>query len=663
MLFGAAYYPEHWPESRWQQDADMMAAAGFNTVRMAEFAWHKMEPQEGEFDFSWLDRAIELLASRGIKSMLGTPTSAAPKWLVDKYPDTLMWDLKGHPRGFGSRRYYCYNSESYRKRTEAIVTAMAGHYGGNPNVIGWQIDNEFGCGDTTRCFCPSCRRAFVQWLKARYGSVEAVNKQWGTIFSSQCYNSWDEVELPTYTALGHHNPSLVLDFYRFSSDSAVSYQQFQLDILRRLAPGVPHTTNFMGDFGQIDYYNLAKNLDIVAMDIYPVMARGDNPPPQNAALYHDITRGLKQKNYWITEHQSGTPGAFVLQQTPWPGDLRRWTHQSVAHGADGILYFRWRTIPFSVEEYWHGILGHDGGPNRRYEEVKTVGRELMQLLDVLEGSTIRTDVAMIRSYDAEWTFDIQPHTKGYHYLTHFDAYYRYFYDRHIPVDVVSPDADLSCYRLVLAPNLIMATDGQAERLQRYVREGGTLVLDYRAGVKHTNNQMVQLVPPGCYTDLLGIRVTDYGAIDTREQVAVCHDGSGTEGRALWWYEVLEATTAKPLARYAGRYFDGCPMATENRFGHGMAFYLASQPDAGLMDRLMDRAIAVSGVQPLLDCPPEVEVARRMKDGREMLHVINHSRQAQPVNLAGAYKDLLSGKELSGSVEIAANDVMVIIPVG
>ena len=658
MLFGAAYYPEHWPESRWERDAEMMERAGFNVVRMAEFAWHRMEPREGEFDFSWLDRAIGTLARHGIRVMLGTPTSASPKWLVDKYPDTLMWDLKGHPRGFGSRRYYCYNSDAYRIRTEAIVTAMAEHYAGNPNVLGWQIDNELGCGDTARCFCPACRLKFIDWLKARYGSVDEVNRQWGTVFSSQSYNCWEEVSLPTYTALGHHNPSLVLDFYRFSSDSVVSYQQFQYDILKKHFPDIPVTTNFMGDFGLIDYYNLARGLDLVALDIYPVMTRGNNPAPQNAAMYHDITRGLKRMNYWITEHQSGTPGAFTLQKTPWPGDLRRWTWQSVAHGADAILYFRWRTITFSVEEYWHGILNHDGGENRRYAEVKAVGDEFKRLSAVLEGSQIKADVAILKSYDAEWTFDIQPHVRGYNYLGHMDAYYRYFHERHIPVDIASPDQDLSGYRLVIAPNLIMTDGVQSERLHDYVRGGGMLIMDYRAGVKHMNNRMVEEVPPCAYADLLGVRVTDYGVIDRGEDIPVKLK-DGQTGRALWWYDVLELSTAAPLAEYAGSYFTGSPMATENRYGSGTAWYLASEPEPALMDNLLDGACSIAGVSPLLDCPAAVEVARRGKDGVELLFVINHSREAQPIRLAGAYRDLLRGKELNGTAEIAANDVMVL----
>ncbi len=658
MLFGAAYYPEHWPEARWHTDADMMAQAGFNTVRMAEFAWHKMEPREGAFDFSWLDRAIDVLARRGIKAMLGTPTSAAPKWLVDKYPDTLMWDLKGHPRGFGSRRYYCYNSESYRERTAAIVTAMAEHYRGNANVIGWQIDNEFGCGDTTRCFCPNCRRKFIDWLTERYGTIEEVNRQWGTVFSSQSYNSWEEVELPTYTALGHHNPSLLLDFYRFSSDSAVAYQQFQYHILKTYFPDVPVTTNFMGDFGQIDYYDMAANLDIVALDIYPIMTRGNNPAPQNAAMYHDITRGLKRSNYWITEHQSGTPGAFTLHKTPWPGDLRRWTWQSVAHGADGILYFRWRTIPFSVEEYWHGILNHDGGANRRYAEVMAVGAEFQRLAEALADSRVKADVAIIRSYDVEWTFDIQPHIQDYNYLHHVDAYYRYFHERHIPVDMASPDQDLSGYKLVVAPNLIMADEQQSQRLHRYVRGGGVLVLDYRAGVKLMNNQMVQSVPPCCFAGLTGIRISDYGVIGKDESIGV-KLADGGEGRALWWYDVIQPTTAAVLATYAASYFEGSPMATENRYGQGLAFYFASEPDPVLMDKLMDRACAAGDVAPLLGCPADVEVARRIKDGTELLFVINHSRQAHSVKLVKTYRDLLSGNLLSGAVDLAANDVMVL----
>ena len=316
MLFGAAYYPEHWPEERWKKDAGMMKEAGFNVVRMAEFAWHTLQPTENEFDFGWLDRAVDIMGKHGIKSILGTPTAAPPKWLADRCPGIHMVDDRGHVRGFGSRRYYCFNNKQYHEHTKTIVSKMAEHYFGNENITGWQIDNELGGMNTTRCYCENCRKEFIIWLKERYETIQGLNEQWGTIFSGQCFNSWDEVILPRLTAMGGHNPSLLLDFDRFSSDCAIRYLQLQADILREKAPGQMITTNTITFFNDIDYYRMFENLDLVSVDIYPNISEEETISPMMPALSHDITRGIKNRNYIVSEHQSGAPMGHVLHRGP-----------------------------------------------------------------------------------------------------------------------------------------------------------------------------------------------------------------------------------------------------------------------------------------------------------------------------------------------------------
>ena len=404
MYFGADYYPEHWPKERWAEDAKLMKEASINVVRVAEFAWAKLEPMEDNYDFSWLDEAIETLVNEGIEAVMGTPTATPPKWLMDKYPEIYMKDKFGQIRGFGSRRHHCYNSPVYHEYSSRIVAKMAEHYRQNPNVVAWQIDNEFGCQDTGQCYCEDCLAAFKEWLKNKYGTIEAVNVAWGTVFWSQNYQGWDEMILPGYTVCDEsdnnfhgHNPGMLLDFYRFSSDSVVNYQKLQIDEIRKVADQ-PITHNMMGHFPEIDYFDLGEDLDFVCWDNYPKNQWGISDY-RNIAMAHDLMRGVKDKNFWVMEQQSGPCGWSVLGDTPEPGQLRLWTYQAIAHGAEAIVYFRWRTCTFGAEEYWYGILDHDGIPRRRYQEIKQTGKELQALSDWIIDSKVVSHVALIKSYD------------------------------------------------------------------------------------------------------------------------------------------------------------------------------------------------------------------------------------------------------------------------
>ncbi|QHW31107.1 beta-galactosidase [Paenibacillus rhizovicinus] len=517
ILFGACYYPEHWPEERWPKDARLMREAHINIVRMAEFAWMRLEPREGEYDFSWLDKAVDLMQANGIRVMLGTPTAAPPKWLVDQYPDIYQRDLFGRAKGFGTRRHYCYDNVNYQRYVRRIVTAMAEHYKDHPNVVAWQIDNEFGVADTTRGYNDETLAGFQQWLEARYGTIDALNEAWGTIFSSQTFQSWEQVHLPAYSTHQLHNPSLKLDYYRYCSESIRGFQKLQVDIIRGIAPHQPISTNEMGEFNEIDYYDLSADLDFVSLDVYP------NFPPDNRitsaypALHFDISRGAKMRNFWVTELQSGTPGGNVLKRTPKPGELRRWTFQALAHGADALIYFRWRTLTFALEEFWHGILQHHGEPGRKYAEVRQTGEELARIGSLLAGTVNRPDVAIVRCYDNDWVFDIQPQMEGYSYLQHLKAYYRFFHEHSIETDLISPNADFSRYKLVVLPNLMMSNEHVQEKIYAYVRSGGRVVMDYRAGAKHWDNRMLATKLPGPYKELLGIEIEDYGVLMAGEE--------------------------------------------------------------------------------------------------------------------------------------------------
>jgi beta-galactosidase len=480
--FGVDYYPEHWPEERWATDARLMRDAGINTVRLAEFAWSKLEPQDGIFDFDWLDRAIAVLAEHGIDIIIGTPTASPPAWLMAKHPDAFLVDENGRQRTYGNRREYCPTNEAYLHHSLRVVRAMAQRYAARDEVFAWQIDNEFG----DRCFCSSCAAAFRKWLEGKYGTLDAVNSAWGTIFWSHTYSHWDQIPVPI-TAGGAPNPGLALDYRRFCSDSYVRFQKLQIDVIRAACTEAVITHNMMGfGYDKIDYFDLAQDLDVVSWDNYQrnqfhgLQADADW---SGSALSNDAMRGLKRKNFWVMEQQAGPAGWDIVGVTPRPGELRLWAYQAVAHGADAILFFRWRTPRWGTEEYWHGVLDHHGEPGRRYEEIQKMGRELARIGDEILGSAPKADVAILSSYDSRFAFQIQGHNPRFSYEQCIASWYRALHRRHLAVDIVCPKDELAEYKLVIAPALHVITEDLAKHLGEYVKSGGTLVVTARSGVK------------------------------------------------------------------------------------------------------------------------------------------------------------------------------------
>lgn len=663
MYFGACYYPEHWPEERWETDVRLMKEAGFNVVRIGEFAWNKIERTEGAFTFEWLDRIVGMLGRSGIRTILGTPTASPPKWIMDRHPDLYKRDIYGHARGFGTRMHYCFNHAAYHEHVRRIVGAMVERYRDHADVIGWQIDNEFGCVDTTWCYCDLCRAAFQGWLRETYGTIDALNEHWGTVVWNNMYNSFEEIETPKLSVYQLHNPGMQLDFRRFSSDAVRKFQQIQIDVIRAAAPTQRITHNMMGTFNEIDYYRLAAPLDVAGLDIYPNFPHDEPINPFAPALHHDVTRGLKGgAGYWVLEHQSGTPGANILKETPKPGELRRWTYQSVARGADAIIYFRWRTALFGAEQYWHGILQHSGVPGRKYEETKRVGAELAKLGPLLDGSVVRNEAAIVRCYENDWVFCIQPLQPGNSYLRQVRSYHRYFAETGIGVDVVSPDADFSAYKLLVLPHLAL-TDGRlVERVYRFVEEGGIALLDFRAGSKRSDNRMRDDVLPGPFRDLLGIAIDDYGIIPNGETRGVTFRAGGERCEASVWYDAIEPTdtATETIALYASDYFAGTPAITARRHGEGTAYYAGTALDRSGVALLLDRLCGEAGVRPEWSAGhPLVETAVRVRsDGGRIRFAINHAPDAVTIRLPSGSVDLIAGERLPDAVALAPNDVLV-----
>ncbi len=661
FYFGVDYYPEHWPEERWPIDARLMAEAGFNVVRLAEFAWSNMEPSDGQFDFDWLDRAIDILQSQGIRVVLGTPTASPPPWLMSKSPQLFRVREDGIRVTFGNRREYCPNNSLYHEYTQRIVTKMAEHYGNHPAVIGWQIDNEFG----DRCYCSTCAEKFQTWLRSRYEALDELNHKWGTVFWSHVYNDWSEIPLPLTTG-GSPNPGLALDFYRFCSDSYVAYQQTQIDILRTKCSNHFITHNLMGfKYDRLNYFDLARNLDFVAWDIYPRMqwTMETGVDPSSNALNHDTMRGLKSKNIWVMEQQAGPGGWEIISVNPRPGELRLWAYQSIAHGADAIVFFRWRTARFGTEQYWHGLLDHDASPSRRYEEIKRMGAEIKEVGDQILGSQVRSSVAMMLSYESRFAFQIQPNNPRFSYPEHFHQIYRAFHQQHVSIDIVAPNADLSAYKLIIAPALHLISDATAENLKRYVQAGGMLVVTQRTGVKDESNTVVNQRLPGLLAEVCGVEVEEYDSLSSHMQnnlefmIPELTDSACVPVGVLC--DILKPTTATVVARYTQDYYAGKPAITTNHFGMGRAIYIGAVGNAQLYDLVAKWLLDGAGLQDTFSTPSGVEVTKRTHKNKMLHFILNHNDALQTIHLETSYMNLLDGKQLQGDVQLDPFDVLIL----
>jgi beta-galactosidase len=660
FTFGVDYYPEQWPEERWAEDARLMAEAGVNVVRLAEFAWGFLEPSPGSFDFDWLDRAIEILHPHGIRVVLGTPTASAPPWVMTMLPDAYKVNEHGHRLTYGNRCEFCPSHAGYRERGLLITRALADHYAEHPAVIGWQIDNELN----GRCYCSTCQINFQHWLKNRYGTLKALNAAWGTAFWSHVYTEWSQIPVPLETG-GVPNPGLDLDFRRFMSDTFACFQQEQVDILRQTCPTRFITHNFMGfGFDQINYFDLAKSLDFVSWDNYPLtgwhLAR--EADPAYLALGHDTTRGFKGKPFWVMEQQSGSGGWQTVGVTPRPGEMRLWTYQAIAHGADAIVYFRWRTARFGTEQYWHGVLDHHGKPGRRYEELKAIGAELKLAGDRFIGAENRNRVAMILSYDTRWAFQNQPNHKDFNYSAFFTSYYKALHSRNIGVDIVPPNADLSRYRLVIAPALYVLPQETADHLRSFVQNGGMLITTARTGVKDESNAVVNSFLPGLLADVCGVEVDEYDVqpSDLTVPLELALPGRTTQSaRARLWFDVLRTTTSQAIGTYQGEYFSGHPAITLNHFGEGQALYVGTLGEDALHDSLVDWALGAMDIHGILPAPAGVEVVERWQGEQRLLFLLNHTRESKDVAIDGPYTDLIPGTSVKETVSLHPYGVSVL----
>jgi beta-galactosidase len=669
MYYGVSYYPEQKSARELQYDLNMIIESGINTVRMGEFAWCKFEPREGEYHFEWLDEAIEILGKAGVKTIVCTPTACPPAWMIDQHPDILYVDNRGVQRPFGGRRHYCYNNETYRGYCAAITEKLAQHYGENPYVAGFQIDNELAQEVTGRCTCPTCREKFRGWLQTKYHTIEELNERSGGIFWSQDYTSFSQINPPVNSIevnaiqqinAFYENPTIRLDFERFSSDSMIDFQNVQTALLRKYSC-YPVTTNATGlATNSIDYYRSTKELDCYGFDYYPGLrdAAVDSFP-------YAFARGVKGgKPFWVMEFVSGgghrLSGSGRLQ--PNPGALKQAAIQAFAHGADMMLHFQYRSFPMGAEQLNYAIVDLDGLPRRRYYEMKDTAKTLKEL-EPLAAAAFHNEIAILVDYDTHWALRIKPvNDPEFSYLDYCGKLFHGFREEGMNADVISYQEDFSRYRIIVLPAGFILPVAMRDKLKSFVQKGGILISTFLSSVKNEDNIGYTETLPAGLTELFGISVEEVEPVfqmnhtrlklQQEELIIETEDGL--------WSELL-AGKADMIGVYEEDYKKGSGVISEHNYGEGRAYYIGTDLDRNALRMLLSNIALKAGVKRnSVRGTEKLDIVRRRLDGKSVYFVFNFNLDEQQLSLPEKTMDYITGQDVGGIQTIERNGFMVLM---
>ncbi len=664
MTAGVCYYPEHWPKEMWRDDLRRIREAGISVIRIAEFAWTIFEPVEGTFSFDFFDEFLAVAEEEGIKVIFGTPSATPPAWLTEKYPEVLNARKDGVLLRHGGRRHYNYNSPVYRKLTARIVEQLVRHYGQHPCLVGWQIDNELNC-ETSEFYSEADHAAFRSFLKEKYGTLNALNAAWGTVFWSETYTDWEQLHCPRPVINNGDNPHLMLDYRRFVSASCLSFAGMQAEIIRKYKkPGDFITTN--GLFGDMDNHKLQQDsLDIYTYDSYPNFAFEIDRDPKHSKDLNDRkwTRNLTETrsvcpHFGIMEQQSGGGGwtSRMEMPAPRPGQLTLWAMQSVAQGADFISFFRWRTCAFGTEMYWHGILDYDGRDNRKLAEVKDFISK-MKTLDPVCGAENAAGFALLKDYDN--IFDSE--TDIWHRRIASASEKEIFAAselNHTPYNIVymkeeTELAELAAYKVLVYPHPFIMSEKRAEVLKQYVANGGTLIVGCRSGLKDMNGKCVMLPQPGLLQELTGTDVRDFTYTSPNEDDIYAVWDGGKIMTPVFNDVLTPLPGTEVLAAYGNGYYKGEAALTRHAYGKGQVLHLGSTFTREGFARILDYAGVLEPFRGIVTAPEDVEVVLREKDGQRFLFVLNFMAEERTITLLRSGTLLYTGGTVQGEVTLPA----------
>lgn len=638
LELGVCYYPEQWNPSQWRDDAARMADMGLDWVRIAEFTWGLIEPVRGQFHWDWLDQVIEILGQVGLRVMMSTPTAAPPKWLIDEYPEILPVGPDGRVRGFGSRRHYCFSSEVYLAEAQRIATEYARRYGQNSYVHAWQIDNEYSDHDTVLSYSDAARTGFRRWLEDRYGAIDALNDAWGTVFWGSLYSQFGQIELPN-GLVASPNPAHALDFARYSSERVRLFNKTQVDVLRKYAPGRDITHNFMAGSFEFDHHAVAADLDIIGFDSYPLgnllgSTLSDEEKrrylrtgaPDYQGFHCDLYRSQGRGRMWVLEQQPGPVDWADKNPSPAEGMVRLWTWAAYAHGAQAVMFFRWRQAKSAQEQYHTAILRSDGSLDKAAVELAQIVKDRATLPPERRA---KARVAMLLDYTSIWAADILPHDKDFPNAQIFREWYTAIRGFGVDLDFVGPEDELSGYALILLPQSMIVTADLADKLDA---SGAKILIGARSGSKTSGMNTPSNLAPGELAKLTGIRVTRVESLPSLAQEAVILlDGQQFEFTG--WREIVE-TKEHVLARFKSAYCDASPAVIRS----DRTTYLAMVPRNELLQAIVGEVLNWAGIN-ATPCDPDLRITQR----GSTYYAFNFSDVSKPLPV-GLARQILLGSD-------------------
>ena len=637
--------------------------AGINLLTLPVFSWAKLEPDEGVYDFGWLDRIIDKIWENGIYVCLATPTTAQPAWLSTRYPEVLPVDIQGRKRTHGMRVFFCVNSLKYRERAAAVAEEMAKRYAHHPALAMWHVSNEYG----TYCYCPTCQAKFRLWLRRRYGTIEELNKRWHTSFWGRILTSFEEVTLPTELNDDYRfNPAIQLDYMRFVTDSTIECFQNEYDVLKKYNPEIPIQTNMSGFIKKLDQFAMTKHLDIVGWDNYP----WPTDPAYFIAMKHDIMRGLKGgQSYVLTEQSPNQQNWQPYNKLKRPGEVRLLSYQAMAHGADTCLFFQMRQSIAGQEKFHGAVITHAGHNNTRvFRETAALGAELEKIGQAFLEGRVKARVGMILDWNNWWALELSSGpSQDMDYLKTFSKYYKPFYEKNIPVDVLSTESSLEGYSVIVAPMLYMMKDGIAEKLQKFVEQGGTLLTTVMSGLADENDRCIFGEYPGPLKDIQGICVEETDALRPEEQNIIKIKDGGESGMTFgresyscgFLCDIIHLRGARGLASYGEDFYAGSPCVTRNEYGKGRAYYVGTQPEDDFLLELTGLIAEEAGIEPLYPAAAGVELTARENERGCVVFAINNNEESAWVDFGDErLENLMTGEAVTGRTMLAPRDVIV-----
>jgi len=668
VYYGGDYNPDQWDEHIWDMDMVEMKKLGVNVITLPVFSWAKIQPSEDDYHFEWLDKIIKMAYHNGIAINLATPTAAQPAWMVKKYPDILPVNKYGIKMKFGGRTNFCPNSENYRRLSRNIAKKMAERYKDYKDVILWHINNEYG----TYCYCEKCRESFIKWLKHKYKTLDTLNEKWYTNFWSHTYYSWDEIEVPSLLnemlpqRLGNRDgtnfQAMAIDYRRFMSESILDCYKNEAEVIKEITPNIPITTNIWGICSSLDLFRFGEAVDVVSWDSYPM----ESEHYTSTSFRHDIIRSLKKDSNFILMEQTPNQQNWQAYNTvKRPGVMRLMSYQTLAHGADAILFFQMRQSRGACEKYHAALIPHVGHTNTRIgRELKQLGDELDKISGDIVGSKIKSKVALVMSWDNWWSVEYSSGPSiDLHYFDIVYAYYKELNTMNVSVDIIEPKDDMSDYEIVIAPVLNMVSMEEKENVESYVRDGGIFVTTYFSGIVDEYDLVYPNGYPGAFRDLMGIWVEEVDALykDKNNIIVMGEEmeGFNTDYDCHLICEILHTEGAKTLATFGEDFYKGSPCMTENDYGKGKAVYIGTQPNGKCIADLLRYYLHLKNIKPEIKPIQDIEITIREKGNERYVFMMNHSTKKREVKLDKIYRDIMTDRVIKEHICLHNKEVVIL----